>query len=80
MVALEIALVDWFLTWVLSPEPSARTQPVTVTSPAGGSGRSPRSRPLGSVSSQPRSTSRAEPSAVTRGTTTSTPETPSRVR
>ena len=60
--ALEIARVEWSVTAVLSPVASARTQPSTVTSPAGGAGTSAGSAPWLSVAIQPRSTSRAVPS------------------
>ena len=81
MASLEIARVDRSETRVLSPCPSARTHPVTVTSPAGGDGTSSGDAvPAPSVASQPRSTSSAVPPEVTSGTTTSTPDRPSRVR
>ncbi len=80
MAALEIARVDPSSTRVLPPVPSARTYPVTATSPGGGGGISSGRAPALAVRSQPRSTSRAVPSPVTSGTTTSTPATPSRVR
>ena len=73
IASLLIARADRSATRVLSPLPLARTYPVTSTTPAGGSGMSSRSAPLGSVSSQPRSTSSAVPVEVTSGTTTSTP-------
>ena len=81
LASLEIARVDWSVTAVLSPVASRRTQPVTVTSPAGGAGTSPAS--VAAVVGRPASRgrpARAVPSAVTSGTTTSTPEAPSRVR
>ena len=49
------------MTSVLSPVASTRTQPVTVTSPAGGSGTSAGSAAVLSVATQPRSTSTAVP-------------------
>ncbi len=79
--ALEIARVDPSVTRAESPVASARTQPVTVTVPEGGSGTSSTAAaPLLPVASHPRSTSSAGPSAGWSGTTTSTPELPSRVR
>ncbi len=81
MRALLTERVERSLTAVESPVPSARTQPETVTSPAGGAGTSSgRVVPAARVASQPRSTSSVVPDPVTSGTTTSTPEAPSRVR
>nr|WP_246087086.1 hypothetical protein [Nocardioides humi] len=70
---LAMARVPWSSTCVLRPLPSSRTQPVTVTSPSGGAGRS--SYPIrgSSVPNHPRSTRRVGPPVVTSGTTTSTP-------
>ena len=74
-----IARVEPSLTRVLSPVPSTRTHPVTVTSPDGGAGTSSTDGTPSeeSVARKPRSTTTAVPSAVTSGTTTSTPDEPS---
>ncbi len=73
----EIARVERSSTSVLSPVPSTRTQPVTVTSPEGGAGTSSPVALPASVARNPRSTTSDVPPAVTSGTTTSTPFAPS---
>ena len=80
MRSLETARVELSATAVLSPVPSRRAKPVTVTVPDGGAGTSAAVVSRESVCSQPRSTSTAVPPSRSSGTTTSTPGAPSRVR